>query len=168
MHIADHLRTQIAAALRATDVTVFFDASRERTIAIVTHDDRTDVFMCDASSDDDDFAFYAIDPDLTAPACIPAFFVAIPDAIDDDADAPAVVTLPANAVALILDAIDSHVDALADNAASDADDLQPEHVPAIQTLMNAANVLSPSYYTMTATELLDLDLADDPPADDND
>jgi hypothetical protein len=161
MHIADHLRTQIAAALRADDVTIFFDDSRERTIAIVRRADAVDVFLHDSSSDDDDFAFYAIDPDLSAPACIPAFFVAIPDAIDDDADAPRVVTLPADSVALIVDAIDSHVDSLAENAASDAADLQPEHVPAIQSLMNAANALSPSYYTMTATELLDLDLVDD-------
>ena len=79
--LSSHLAAQIRAALNARACHVFFDNSRERTIAVVVRDDdRTDVFYHDASSDDDDYAFYLIDCDLSSPSCIPAFFVAIPDA----------------------------------------------------------------------------------------
>ena len=70
------------------------------------------------------------------------------------------VTLSVDAVDLLLDAISDHIDTLCENTHEDADEFLDEHLPAIQTLIDAANAIRPDTYTVTARELLDLDLAD--------
>lgn len=61
--IADYLRTAIAAQTNndPARVHIHFDASRERTIAVVVCDERTDVYICNAGSDDDDYTFVETD-----------------------------------------------------------------------------------------------------------
>ena len=89
--LREYLRNEIATKLdiAADRVFVFFDARRERTIAVVQFDPTTtDVYFCDATSDDDDYAFVNSDVYEThdEPADADVIHVAIPDFDANDAN----------------------------------------------------------------------------------
>lgn len=73
--LREYLRNAIATQLNLTadQIFIFFDASRESTIAVVTTPDATDVYFADASSDDDCYEFATRDHDAILHVDIPDF-----------------------------------------------------------------------------------------------